>query len=153
MSTIPETLDAKLLPTVRFDGPGGQQYPAEVSETNGEFSAVLPRSVLPGSYQLVAGEQQNSETLDSFVVNYDHGEDVSDELTDIDHDRLIVGDRMTFLDSADVLAQQMYGDESRSELWAFLLWCFVGLLLLEFWMTRRLVLRGHSGLGETAAAT
>ncbi|HIK95903.1 MAG TPA: hypothetical protein EYG03_28495 [Planctomycetes bacterium] len=51
---------------------------------------------------------------------------------------------MTFVESMESLRKQMYGDESRSELWAFLLFVFLGMLMFEVWITRRLVLRGHA---------
>ena len=52
---------------------------------------------------------------------------------------------MTFVADSDSLAKEMYGDESQSELWWFLLFVFLGLLTLEVWMTRRLVMQGHAG--------
>jgi hypothetical protein len=44
----------------------------------------------------------------------------------------------------------MYGNETTTELWAFLMFGFLGLLIGELLLTRRVILRGY---GAEALAT
>ncbi|MCA9047571.1 MAG: hypothetical protein KDA89_02515, partial [Planctomycetaceae bacterium] len=131
-----------------FAAPFDRTEPAVVSGS-GDRAVVSSESTrLPGVYELQVRPQheepEDSAVIDSFVVNYDHAEDDPAEITADDAARLIVRNRMSFVESVDDLKQRMYGSESRSELWAALLWIFLGLLTLETWMTRRLVLQGHA---------
>lgn len=137
------------------------------STSAGPAQAVLTDTGLPGIYDLLAvsGEPgpdaaaaaPAGQPLDRFVVNYDHTEDDLAELTADDRARLIVNDRLRFADSLDDLQRRMFGTESRTELWAGLLFLFLTLLLAEVWLTRRMVLRGHGShdsdtAGSAAAA-
>lgn len=101
---------------------------------------------LSGVYELRSKDQKGGRSLDTFVVNYDHEEDIPDELTDEDLLRFQTNDRLKMVASGEELVKSMYAEESRSELWWLLLFGFLGLLVLEVWMTRRLVLGGHAGL-------
>lgn len=115
--------------------------------TNGETIFQFGDTKLPGVYELKSSE--DGETLDAFVVNYDQSEHEPDELTIEDKERLTVNDRVTFVESVDALSQQMYGDETRSELWGLLLWVFLGLLVVEVWMTKRMVQQGYADSPDT----
>ncbi|MEP3478745.1 MAG: VWA domain-containing protein [Fuerstiella sp.] len=106
---------------------------------------------LPGVYELKTAK--DGDVLDAFVVNYDHSEHDPESLTIEDKERLTVDDRLKFVDSMDALGQQMYRDESRSELWAVLLWVFLGLLVVEVWMTRRMVQQGYADHPEASTAS
>ncbi len=50
---------------------------------------------------------------------------------------------MTFVESHAELREQLLTDTSRAELWRWLVFLFLGFLVLEVWMTRRLVQGGH----------
>ncbi|MCR9199613.1 MAG: VWA domain-containing protein [Planctomycetaceae bacterium] len=133
--------------TLQFAGPFDQFDDAIM--TPGEQSTTLQRTAtfVPGVYHLQqADAQQGQRPLDSFVVNYDHAEDFPEELTEQDLLTFRRNERLTFVDSPQDLVRTMYADESRSELWWLLLFGFLVLLVLEVWMTRRLVMRGHAGL-------
>ena len=145
--------NSNVAPELSFQGPFGTQDSAKVTLANESVTATLPKTILPGSYRLLTGTDDEAQTLDTFVVNYDRSEGAIDELSQDDRGRLSIDERMTFVDSTGALAKKMYGDESRSELWAFLLWAFVGLLLLELWVTRRLVHKGHGDIGAAASVT
>jgi len=132
-------------PRLSFATPYDESLEAELRPDNQDWIASLPATRFPGVYELHETDKPEGKPLDAFVINYDHEEDNPEELTADDRARLIVNDRMTFVDSLDQLQKQMYGNESRSELWAWLLWLFLGLLLVEVWMTRRLVMNGHAG--------
>ncbi|MEZ6061255.1 MAG: VWA domain-containing protein [Planctomycetaceae bacterium] len=149
LATLPLPANDMPLPELKFDAPFNRRLDAELSTGESESIAMLARTTLPGVYELrPAGRDADvgSRPIDSFVVNYDHSEDDSAELNDDDRSRLIVNNRMTFVDSTATLARLLYGDESHSELWALLMFSFLGMLVFELWMTRRLVLRGHGGL-------
>ncbi|MEQ9411290.1 MAG: VWA domain-containing protein [Fuerstiella sp.] len=127
-----------------FQTPDDRVRTAGVEDRDGELVATLPATRFPGVYHLKQLEPADGSAIDTFVVNYDHAEDNPAELTGDDRARLLANDRLTFVDSMDVLKEQMYGHESRSELWALLLWMFLAMLTLEVWMTRRLVTKGHA---------
>jgi hypothetical protein len=136
---------------LRFTGPFAFSAAALVAENNQEWLVQLPGTRLPGTYELRGEPDMQARALDSFVVNYDHAEDDPAELIKDDRARLRANGRMTFVKSMQNLRKQMYGDESRSELWALLLFLFLGLLMFEVWMTRRLVMRGHADTGAQPA--
>lgn len=141
-------LPPDLTDNAHFVGPFNTTHDAELAEMGHTTSVSLHNTRLPGVYHLV--DRETAKRYDSFVLNYDHGEDVPDELSVDDRARLSDKDRMVFVDSLDALRERMYGNESRSELWALLLWSFLALLVLELWMTRRVVRGGHSDVIRAA---
>lgn len=143
LTVLDSSLNAEQRAALKFSAPFDRSEDVVISEAAGEVVAQLPGTRLPGVYRLTSGADNNGTPVDSFVVNYDHAEDDPAEMTRDDYERLIVNERLTFVDSIDELQRKMYEGESRSELWALLLWLFLGLLMLEVWMTRRLVLKGH----------
>ncbi|MCP4784316.1 MAG: VWA domain-containing protein [Fuerstiella sp.] len=152
-TVIPQTTDETDVNKLRFAGPFDFTTQAVTKEDDREYLVQLPGTRLPGIYELRHDQDTAAKPIDSFVVNYDHAEDNPAELVADDHARLIVNNRMTFVDSMESLRKQMYGDESRSELWGFLLFVFLGMLMLEVWMTRRLVQRGHADTLRQEQAT
>ena len=145
LTTIfPKNTDDREDAEFRFTGPFDFSRDAVTTGNDREWIVRLPDTRLPGNYELRPDQNLEEKPIDSFVVNYDHAEDDPAELVADDHARLIVNNRMTFVESMEHLRKQMYGEESRSELWGLLLFVFLGILMLEVWMTRRLVLRGHA---------
>ncbi|MCA9036576.1 MAG: BatA and WFA domain-containing protein [Planctomycetaceae bacterium] len=143
-----------------FVDPSREFHAAEAPKGNevGDPSTfLLSRTWLPGVYDFVrsspdatGAEVLSDDRLDRFVVNYDHAEDDFTELTADDRGRLRVNDRVRFVDNVLELAKSMYGDESRTELWAILIFLFPCFLLLELFVTRRLI---RSGYSQTADKT
>lgn len=129
-------------PTFQFVAPDERRLDATVGTHVSGWQVQLARTRLPGAYQLKRGEAD--VLVDRFVVNYDHREDDPTELVEAERLQLSADERLRFVPSVEELAQKMYGDESRTELWAALLWFFLALLTIEVWLTRRLVLRGHA---------
>lgn len=129
-----------------FTNPAGSFTSVAVTNADGESKFHFPNTRLPGNYELKTSE--DGEILDAFVVNYDHSEHAPESLTTQDTERLTVADRLTFVESTEALARQMYRDESRSELWGVLLWGFLGLLTFEVWMTRRMIQKGYADTNE-----
>lgn len=143
LTTLPTDVTINQHSELVFQIPFGTTEPASITADDDEWMARLNSTRLPGVYELSDSATPNAPPLDAFVVNYDHSEDSPAEITQDDRERLLVNDRLTFMDTIEDLEQGMYSNESRSELWALLLWMFLGLLMLEVWMTRRLVLKGH----------
>lgn len=143
LTTLPAAVTVDQHADITFRTPFDTTESAVVLPAEEEWLARLNSTRLPGVYELAATAEPDAESLDAFVVNYDHAEDDPAEITQDDRERLLVNNRLTFKDSIEDLQQGMYSNESRSELWALLLWLFLGLLVLEVWMTRRLVLKGH----------
>lgn len=129
-----------------FLNPADQFQAVESRNWDGESVFQFVDTRLPGAYELKSSE--SGQTLDAFVVNYDQSEHDPASLTMKDKERLTVNDRLTFVESVDALSQQMYRDESKSELWGLLLWAFLALLMVEVWMTRRLVQHGYADLPD-----
>ncbi len=143
LTTLPAEVTVEQQAAMIFRIPFGTTEPAIITAADDEWMARLNSTRLPGVYELSPNTDPDSAALDAFVVNYDHSEDDPAEITPDDRERLLVNNRLTFMESIEDLQQGMYSNESCSELWALLLWLFLGFLMLEVWMTRRLVLKGH----------
>jgi hypothetical protein len=137
-SFVPETLAARA-----GDEAVDESSPEKVIEQR-----VLRDTIVPGIYELTASPDQNARVLDSFVVHYDHRENDLTELTDGDRATLKTHDRLRFVSSGQELLQSMYGSESQSELWIFMMCLFVLLLMLELFITRQIVRRRYQSSGE-----
>ena len=148
--------------TLRVTGPGGLSDTARLRVLRRPSASVMKgdnslesaplvvrydRTVVPGHYSIE--DPATNERLDGFSVDYNHAEDSNQQLTDADRAVLSSGNRLTFASSLSNLQVKMYADETNAELWTVLLIVFVLLLLLESWMTRRLVLQRH-GDGQDA---
>lgn len=133
---------------IRFRDPAGQAHDPLRTQSAASTQFAIVDTTLSGRYDLTQSANDAERVLDSFVVNYNHTEDEADELTDDDQALLATNDRVRFAASVDDLARRMYGDETRTELWAVLMFLFLVLLTGEVWMTRRIVKRGY---GEPVA--
>lgn len=107
------------------------------------------RVTVPGIYRLM--EEQTDAQVDAFAADYDRQENSNEQLTPEDRQLLQGVDRLQMAESTDALRQEMYATESIAELWWLLLGLFLGLLVLESWITRRLVMERH-GLEEGPVA-
>ena len=77
------------------------------------------------------------------MVDFDRGES---DLTALDETELAfmtAEDRMVVVKSQEELRDSLLTDSSRAELWHWMLFIFLGFLVFEVWMTRRLVQGGH----------
>lgn len=151
--------------SIGFRTPAGTLVRASTVAGFRDTQFVLNRTFLPGIYDLVESDAQSFDApdsfsasarkpapaadsttlLDRFVVNYDHSEDDMTPLSDDDRALLRVHDRVRFASSLDDLQKRMYGAESRTELWAILLFLFPCFLMMEVLLTRRMIERGHGG--------
>jgi len=111
-----------------------------------QFVVRYDKTFVPGYYEI--RNKQEDSRVDAFCVDYDRSEDTNEQLTKADRLFLEQDGRLSFRNSVGAAQQQMYGNESTTEMWALLLYLFLGLLVLESWMTRRLVLQRHGDSGN-----
>jgi hypothetical protein len=135
-----------------FVGPGETEFAAEQAGDDLRPLVRLSDTRLPGTYELrrkgepAAG--QNERRRESFVVNFDRGES---DLAPLERgDKIVLAkekppkQRMSFVNTQQELKEKMFSDNSSMEFWKFLLFIFLGILVFELVMTRRLVKGGHS---------
>lgn len=127
-----------------FIGPGDTQFDAERAGDELKPVAKLSDTKLPGVYRLVRKDEGMGRDPIWFVVNFNRNESDLTELTAEDKEPLSKENRLTFADDVADMKQQMLGGESRTEFWPFLMLTFLGMLIAELLMTRRLVKGGHA---------
>lgn len=131
-----------------FHGPGESLFDVELAGDESRPAVRLSDTRLPGVYTLkpkASGPALEGEpVVERFVVNFDRDESDLSPLADADRALLTQNERMTFASSRDELKQQMFADSSRAEFWHILLFIFLGVLVFETAMTRRLVKGGHA---------
>lgn len=101
------------------------------------------RSGLPS-----VGKQTGDSRPEFFVVNFDRSEA---DLTPLDaaaRGLLSKQGGIEFAENAGDLKQKMFADTSKSEMWRLLLLLFLGMLVFETVMTRRLVRGGHTAIDD-----
>ena len=105
---------------------------------------------LPGKYRIEPKENPTREEQHHYVVNSSREESDLTPLTNPQKETLAEAERMQFVENLKELKTEMFAEDSRSELWPFLLLSFLAILVVEVWMTRRLVQGGH--VADTADA-
>jgi len=122
----------------------------------------LDNTSLPGVYAFARktkeGKRDFTSPAEYFVVNFDRSESDLTSLTDEQRESLAkpgnadgphsaeadVEPRMTFVHDREEMIAAMLKDHSRSEFWWILLLVFLGILVFEVVMTRRMVQGGHA---------
>jgi hypothetical protein len=147
-----------------FFKPGGKTIAAIPGGiVNGLKLLRLNDTSLPGIYQFrkkTKDDRPDPESLpEYFVVNFDRSESELAPLSKEDSAALIEdgdGDeetkRMGFFRTLEELTAEMFKDNSRAEFWYLLLLAFLGILVFEVVMTRRLVQGGHAVLNDESAS-
>lgn len=135
-----------------FRGPSDTEFPPELAGDEAQPAARLTDTRLPGIYRFTRkdGRIGATDLNEYFVVNFDRSESDLTPLSADDRALLTANDRMTFALDLDDLRTRMYADDSRTEFWYLLLFAFVGILVAELAMTRRLVQGGHEFADEDA---
>ncbi|HUG92465.1 MAG TPA: VWA domain-containing protein [Planctomycetaceae bacterium] len=157
---VPLILDLPASADVRqfaFFGPGKTAFAVTPAGNELRPAARLADTSLPGVYEFRAknapgGVASAAGPREHFVVNFDRGES---DLTPLDDDdrRQLAGDgRLAFVKSRDELRQLLFTDDSRSEFGLLLLFVFLGMLVFEVVMCRRLVRGGHEAVEEPESA-
>ncbi len=140
--------------TVTFKTPGGDTSEVTLSDTSAGKTRIQPlnetgiavfrETFIPGVYSTTLNvTPADIHRSDSYVVNYDHSEDQQTQLTADDRARLTTNDRIRFSSSTEDLAQRMYRSESITELWSVILAFFLLLLMLELYLTGRVIRHGY----------
>ena len=57
-------------------------------------------------------------------------------------------DRLKIVSSLDELRKQMFANNTKAEFWQLMLLVMLGMLVIEVWLTRRLVQGGHAILDD-----
>jgi hypothetical protein len=132
-----------------FIGPGDTQFPPMLAGGGGLRPTLqLTDTRLAGVYELRRRSAEAAGAaagrVEHFVVNGDGGESDLTALSSADESRLTEGDRMTFVETIEELKTGMFRDDSKSEFWYVLLLLFLGTLVGEVVLTRRLVRGGHA---------
>lgn len=125
--------------------PGGQDSSVVAQRNASALTAAWSTTFVPGIYRTELRRGETTDSADAFVVNYDHDEDRYQFLNRDDQARLATNDRVRFANSLTELTQRMYGQESVTELWAFLMIAFLLFLVAELLLTRRTIRRGYGG--------
>ncbi len=165
---LPET--AKLEEFV-FEGPDGDPRMPKLGGDDSSRLVVLDDTVLPGVYVFRRKEQADEQRLagkndsggkpteppkraaakpvaigpgrELFVVNADRAESNLTPLTDEQIATITADNRMQFIRESREIRLAASKELPRHELWQLLLLAFLGLLIFEVLMTRRLVKGGH----------
>ncbi len=143
VSLLPRPLepDEKCL----FEGPGRTAFPAVIEGAVDAQFARLDDTRLPGLYTLRhEGSKHAPAAPEYFVVNFDRGES---DLTPLDDDarkQLAGVERLKFITAEDALADELFADDARVEIWRVLLGVLLLLFAGELWFTRRLVRGGYA---------
>lgn len=128
-----------------FFDPAEISYDVKVEGASNRSYLRFGETQLPGQYSLEKTPRNSAPTSRQFfVVDYDRGESDLTELTEADQSFLIDNNRMQFVATHGELREQLLTDNSRAELWRWMIFLFLGFLVFEVWMTRRLVQGGHA---------
>ncbi|MBD3673780.1 MAG: VWA domain-containing protein [Planctomycetaceae bacterium] len=127
-----------------FD-PSGTPHDIKVVGSSERASIRFAETQLPGRYSLEKTPRNSDlSSQQFFVVDYDRGESDLTPLTEADRTFLTDRDRMQFVVTQNELREQLLTDTSRAELWRWIVFLFLGFLVFELWMTKRLVQGGHA---------
>ena len=101
---------------------------------------------LPGVYEFRRtnpGGKASENSAELFVVNFDRSESDLDALTDERWGEITGEEKLRRIDEPSEIFTAMKSDSARIEIWQFLLFVFLAILVGEVLMTRRLVQGGH----------
>ena len=134
-----------------FRGPGKLILPVTLGGDELRPLAKLDDTSIPGVYALVPtqnGQPVAGATGEPCVVNFDRRESDLTTLTREQRDLLQGKDRLKIVTSLDELRTQMFANNTKAEFWQLMLLVMLGMLVIEVWLTRRLVQGGHALLDD-----
>jgi hypothetical protein len=135
-----------------FVGPDDTTFEVERAGDELRPVAKLADTKLPGVYRLSQKNETQSRNPIWFVVNFNRQESDLTELTEQDKAALGSEGRLAFVEDVADMKREMLGNESRTEIWHLLMLAFLGMLVAELLMTRRLVKGGHAEVDTSGAA-
>ena len=138
-----ELLDTRLpgVYTFRRTDDDGHKPAGTTTAKTKKQSAGKGQSGLPTN-----GKQAGDSRPEFFVVNFDRAEADLTPLDAASKGLLSKQGSVEFAENASDLKQKMFADTSKSEMWRLLLLLFLGLLIFETVMTRRLVRGGRTAI-------
>lgn len=149
---LPLPEDAPIDDYAFFD-PAGEEHEAKRGGDELRPLARFDDARIAGVYTFAKRGGDGAPTGgEHFVVDYSRVESDLTSLTDDDRAMLETGERLKFVESVDELKQGMYRDANRSEFWHLLMLVFLGVLVFEVVMTRRLVQGGHAVIDDDLLA-
>ncbi|OYW21008.1 MAG: hypothetical protein B7Z55_06325 [Planctomycetales bacterium 12-60-4] len=140
--------------TGRFLGPLGVDTPGDDWKLGSRIGKRLPAARFPGVYLFVPqsriADQRAPDTAkllaegveQAFAVEVDVDESDLTPLSDADRESLSSSRPLRFIQSPDELKTAWLGESARTEIADLLLYVFIGFLVIESLMTRRMVGRG-----------
>lgn len=134
-----------------FRGPGKLTLPVTLGGDELRPLAKLDDTSIPGVYSLVPaqnGQPVAGATGEPCVVNFDRRESDLTALTREQRDFLQGQDRLKIVTGLDELRSQMFANNTKAEFWQLMLLLMLGMLVMEVWLTRRLVQGGHAVLDD-----
>ena len=153
---VPEDKDVS---NHRFFGPGETSFKFITGKADKGFKTLrLNETALPGVYafrkQTKNGKPDLTDSAEYFVVNFDRDESDLTPLKDPQREALAKSNdnddeaRMTFVPNREEMKKAMFKDNSRSEFGWLLLVLFLGLLVFEVVMTKKMVQGGHAVIDD-----
>lgn len=134
-----------------FRGPGKLNLPVSLGGDELRRLAKLDDTSVPGVYSFVPtknGEPAAGAKGSPCVVDFDRRESDLTMLTREQQTFLQGKDRLKIVTSLDELRKQMFANNTKAEFWQLLLLVVLGMLVVEVWLTRRLVQGGHAVLDD-----
>ena len=139
-----------------FFGPDDAMRDAVRMGDDTDAPVGLSDTRLPGLYRFDkkpgVREAAVASRAEFFAVDCDRRESDLRPLDDRERETLASRGRMTFIDSEEQLKQEMLAGDSKAEYWHVLMLAFVGILVGEVALTRRLVKGGHAVVDESPTA-
>lgn len=143
----------------RFFGPGETSFKFITGKADKGYKTLrLNETALPGVYafrkQTKDGKPDLTDSAEYFVVNFDRDESDLTPLKDPQREALAKSNdnddeaRMTFVPNREEMTKAMFKDNSRSEFGWLLLVLFLGLLVFEVVMTKKMVQGGHAVIDD-----
>lgn len=146
---LPIAKDAKI-GEYQFLNPEKKSLEPAASDDGFQTTARLRSATEPGVYRFLkkSPKPNDANRPEYFAVEFDRSESVLTTLTQEQLDFLSGKDRMKFVKDLPDMRKQMYADSARAEYWWILLYVFLLNLIVEAWMTRRMVRGGFSSPTE-----
>jgi hypothetical protein len=148
MPLICEITPADRAETLVFIDPDSRQHPA-VEEPSSPLRVRLDHPELPGVYRCVRADRL-LDPIGYFVVDFDRRESDLTPLSPEERETLKAEHEVRFVESLAAMQEELFRDESPTELWQYALLGVLALLVAEVLMTRRLVQGGHESVESLA---
>ena len=133
-----------------FIGPEEREFEVESAGDELHPAFRMADSSLAGIYQLRKRSDPGWEPQ-SFVVNFDRTESDLSPLKEEDLVRLQEGDRLTVISTVAEIREQYLSEAPKQEIWYLFLVGVLCFMILETYLTRRLVQGGHESVTPALA--